>query len=121
MCGICGVLTWKDEAVQVTGPLTKMVRQLRRRGPDDEGYLLAGFDSRSAECYAGDETALLTDEAARPEYYPLSHVREAEWPDAQVGFGHRRLSIIDLLALGHQPMCTPDRRYWIMYNGEIYN
>jgi asparagine synthase (glutamine-hydrolysing) len=35
-------------------------------------------------------------------------------------FGHRRLSIIDLSARGHQPMCYLNR-YWITYNGEIYN
>ena len=36
-------------------------------------------------------------------------------------FGHLRLSILDLSPLGHQPMATPDRRVWIVYNGEIYN
>ncbi|MHB9011066.1 MAG: asparagine synthase (glutamine-hydrolyzing) [Ignavibacteriaceae bacterium] len=38
-----------------------------------------------------------------------------------VGFGHRRLSIIDLSSSGHQPMTTEDGRYTIVFNGEIYN
>src|SRR5439155_8633288 len=38
-----------------------------------------------------------------------------------VWLGHRRLSIIDLSPRGHQPMCDPHRRYWIVFNGEIYN
>ena len=46
-----------------------------------------------------------------------------EWFDAEseVGFGHRRLSIIDLSPAGHQPMPNRDETIWITYNGEIYN
>lgn len=40
---------------------------------------------------------------------------------ARVGLGHRRLSIIDLSSAGHQPMFNSDRRYTIVFNGEIYN
>lgn len=40
--------------------------------------------------------------------------------NGKVGFGHRRLCIIDLSGAGHQPMHYGDR-YTITYNGEIYN
>jgi asparagine synthase (glutamine-hydrolysing) len=43
------------------------------------------------------------------------------WTAPGVGFGHRRLAIIDLTDAGAQPMLTPDRRVAITYNGEIYN
>jgi asparagine synthase (glutamine-hydrolysing) len=43
-------------------------------------------------------------------------------PDQKrVGFGHRRLAIIDLSEQGHQPMSTENCRYTITFNGEIYN
>jgi asparagine synthase (glutamine-hydrolysing) len=42
-------------------------------------------------------------------------------PDKKLGLGHRRLSIIDLSAMGRQPMCNEDGSIWIAYNGEIYN
>src|SRR5207237_6490869 len=38
-----------------------------------------------------------------------------------VGFGFRRLSIIDLSPLGHQPMSSGSGRFTLMFNGEIYN
>lgn len=41
--------------------------------------------------------------------------------DGRVGLGHRRLSIIDLSPLGHQPMCSDDGQIAIVFNGEIYN
>jgi asparagine synthase (glutamine-hydrolysing) len=46
---------------------------------------------------------------------------EGFYIDSFIGLGHRRLAIIDLSPLGHQPMTTPDGQYTITYNGEVYN
>lgn len=49
---------------------------------------------------------------------------EGSWCDMEHGgiaLGHRRLSIIDLSPLGHQPMTSACGRYVVVYNGEIYN
>ncbi len=41
--------------------------------------------------------------------------------DRGVCLGHRRLSIVELSELGHQPMSTDDGQVWMVFNGEIYN
>ena len=46
---------------------------------------------------------------------------EGQWIEGNVGFGHRRLAIIDLTPAGHQPMVSADHRYLLNYNGEVYN
>lgn len=42
-------------------------------------------------------------------------------PERHLGLGHRRLSIIDITAAGHQPMYSPSLNYVVVFNGEIYN
>ena len=42
-------------------------------------------------------------------------------PQGPVVMAHRRLAIVDLSDDGHQPMASEDGRYWVTYNGEIYN
>ncbi|MCX6380089.1 MAG: asparagine synthase (glutamine-hydrolyzing) [Armatimonadetes bacterium] len=42
-------------------------------------------------------------------------------PSAGVGLGFRRLAIVDLTPMGHQPMRSESERFTITFNGEIYN
>ncbi|HUE52250.1 MAG TPA: asparagine synthase (glutamine-hydrolyzing) [Terriglobales bacterium] len=48
-------------------------------------------------------------------------VRETTPEPLEIGLGNRRLAILDLSPLGHQPMQDPETGNWITFNGEIYN
>lgn len=80
MCGICGIINFDRGPVEPSA-LKKMMKTIKHRGPDDEGFFI----------------------------------------DKNVGLGNVRLSIIDLSSAGHQPMFSPDKRYCLIYNGEVYN
>ncbi|WMX15206.1 asparagine synthase (glutamine-hydrolyzing) [Aureispira sp. CCB-E] len=41
--------------------------------------------------------------------------------ELNMALGHRRLSILDLSSSGNQPMSLDNERYWMVYNGEVYN
>src|SRR5271169_3803254 len=48
-------------------------------------------------------------------------IREFAPDPVEIGLGNRRLAILDLSPLGHQPMHDPHTGNWIVFNGEIYN
>jgi asparagine synthase (glutamine-hydrolysing) len=67
-----------------------------------------------------DEVVLTRMNAQMTPRGPDSH---GWWADAEtgLGFGHRRLAIVDLSSEGHQPMHSASGRFVITFNGEIYN
>ncbi len=70
---------------------------------------------------AGVQTSLEAFLAALDRYQRRGPDDSGTWHDESILLGHRRLSIVDLSPSGHQPMESSDRRFVIVFNGEIYN
>lgn len=109
MCGICGYINFKQKADVIL--LERMNSIAAYRGPDDEGYTLIG--QKKALSLRGNDTVGALD--------ALPHISEGEQNDFYIGMAHRRLSIIDLSPMGHQPMSDENTNITITFNGEIYN
>ncbi|MBV8552863.1 MAG: asparagine synthase (glutamine-hydrolyzing) [Acidobacteriaceae bacterium] len=108
MCGIAGLI---DCSQPVDARFAKqMVDVVKFRGPDDEGF-----------AYGGDvvNTGLLPK--TKSVSLPSLSVGDSFGKKGGLVLGHRRLSILDLSPAGWQPMCSLDSRFWIVFNGEIYN
>jgi asparagine synthase (glutamine-hydrolysing) len=95
MCGIAGCIT--QSSSRASGRIGAVLDSLQHRGPDDQGWL---FYSRGQ--------------------VRLGRDRNEADQSGEVMLLHRRLSILDLSRAGWQPMGR-DGRYYIVYNGEIYN
>lgn len=98
MCGIAGVLSKRPQDMRA---LFLMTEVQAHRGPDSVGHVF---------CADGRMSAIVD----HPEQL------QAE-PFAELALGHRRLAIVDCSMDGRQPMSDPSGRYWITYNGEVYN
>ncbi len=116
MCGISGIACWNGKKIS-TDEIIRMNNSLRHRGPDDEGFLL--INEKQKTIAFGNDTPIEVKES-RLHFSPTQHI-EKNNSVYELLLGHRRLSIIDISATGHQPMCLPDVDLWITYNGEIYN
>lgn len=115
MCGISGFFTIKPQSAELLRSMNTLVRH---RGPDDEGYVIFSRLDQNPYVLGGSDTAPDCYSSSLP-YAPKDQLSDSE--QIVLGLGHRRLSIIDLAITGHQPMCSLDGRYWIVYNGEVYN
>lgn len=114
---MCGIFGFVGAGPFPATDIAATSRLLRHRGPDDEGFVVAG--PKGTSWFGGPDTPRAVLES-RISYAPTARLRDDDLFPGGVVLGHRRLSIVDLSAHGHQPMCYRDR-YWILYNGEVYN
>lgn len=103
MCGITGYINLSKIYPTEKALLKRMTNVLYHRGPDDSGCFFEMEDGKINE---------ERDEITSGDFKMLP---------IKAALGHRRLSIIDLSPLGHQPMSNNRKTLWIVFNGEIYN
>ena len=103
MCGITGILSQRKDLTVIN----EMTQSLNKRGPDGSGILYSDDTGQHVECnfYSPGQT---------PDLIPQKI-------DATIALGHTRLSIIDISERSLQPMQSVNQRYWIVFNGEIFN
>ena len=91
-----------------------MGRRIRRRPMSG----IVGYWGYSSHDIAESVFAAFTHSLAHrgPDGFGIEH-----FPEARLWLGHRRLAIIDLSERARQPMSYADGRYWLTYNGEVYN
>jgi asparagine synthase (glutamine-hydrolysing) len=104
MCGISGIISLNNDPLNYE-QLKFMTNELSNRGPDGEGYLVTNNDVFGASL------------ANKSRYLSMNTLQNKQ----HLGFGHRRLSITDLSSKASQPMTDVNKRYWIVFNGQIYN
>jgi len=107
MCGIAGI--YQPQGIEIA-EVVALSQTLKHRGPDDEGFFLS--NTEQAQNCRGEDTIA--------ELQSLKHLSEINY-SPNLALVHRRLSILDVSALGHQPLITADERYTIVFNGEVYN
>lgn len=110
MCGIAGIV---DKNGVKANDLNAISKVLSHRGPDDEGFYIAG-NTVNAQHFKGDSTISDLENL----FHILSFSHNTSYT---LGLLHRRLSIIDVNASGHQPMYYNNGKLVIVFNGEIYN
>ena len=112
MCGINGIFS-RTSATDLISIGSRMNALVQHRGPDDEG--MAVFNEKMAFPKASPKSVKREDGINYLEY------ADSHSNDVYGFFGHQRLSILDLSALGHEPLADESGNYWLTYNGELYN
>ena len=110
MCGICGIVDFRPDGHLAV--VERMNVAICHRGPNDEGYLLANPATGEHRQLGGADS----DPSLK-----LPRISGEAPAGMQLALANRRLSILDLSPAGHNPMPSHDGRFWITYNGEVYN
>jgi asparagine synthase (glutamine-hydrolysing) len=108
MCGIAGLVDFSGAPLD-RRVLLGMIRRIAHRGPDGGGWM----EDDGHSILEGDRESSIARSARL--------LREPRAGSPSVALGHQRLAITDLSEAGRQPMSRGNGRWWIVFNGAIYN
>ena len=97
MCGLAGLFILPDSQPPLPD-FNLALAAMKHRGPDDEGFLAFNTVTTANSVNVGEDLSAFN-----------------------LFLAFKRLSIIDLTSAGHQPMISKDGRFFMVFNGEIYN
>ena len=97
MCGLAGLFILPDSP-QPLPDFNLALSAMKHRGPDDEGFLAFNTVTTANSVNVGEDLSAFN-----------------------LFLAFKRLSIIDLSSAGHQPMISKNGRFFMVFNGEIYN
>lgn len=112
MCGISVLYKRGGLDAENYSQFLRSLEMIAHRGPDDEGVLLVNTSTGALKAVRTSMT--------HPDVQGVYTVDKAQVEGFDLALGHRRLSIVDLSPMGHQPMMGQDGS-WVVFNGEIYN
>ncbi len=119
MCGIIGLVALTSSVSnELPKWLVQMSKKIEHRGPDGEGFVF--FDHNDAYFTSTNPSFRGLNWDSNINYHP-KYINQISNKNYRIGFGHRRLSIIDVSTAGHQPIASADGKIWLTFNGEIYN
>ncbi len=119
---MCGILGWYSPKANPPELFDTALDVMSHRGPDDRGTWSIPLDGFGLPARGPEvRTGAALNGAPHRNGAPRDAGSVAGTASGRLWFGHRRLAILDLSPRGHQPMSTPDGRFTITFNGEIFN
>lgn len=112
MCGISILFHKQNLNRKLFAEFIDSLKKINHRGPDDEGVVLINTNTN--------EHQIVKTDLTHPNINNQTDISSINIENYNLILGHKRLSIVDLSILGHQPMQGNDGS-WIIFNGEIYN
>lgn len=117
MCSITEIFSLDEVSLASIMAMTDLVTNGML---DDKGcFLFGSYSKENLSCFG--RGTLPNRIGGTLSYLQARGIEVYTGSGVALAVGHRRLSIVDLSPLGHQPRSMPDRRFWIVQNGKICN